>query len=133
MIAQHLPGCTGLAAGDVGRGAPAMASTASCTLEGHIVIVDSFASPAEIDGLAELSKGHEMYYASGTTGWLAFLADQGATPATTTLQEQLTNDAGALLKDSIKGDRFPAAPIAAQKTLTTLIAKQLGGAVGHVS
>lgn len=132
-IAGHLRGCTGPTAGNVKGGGPDLVSTATCTLEGHVVVIDSFMSAAALDDMPELSKGTEIYYASGRSGWLAFLADQGATADTTTLQEQLTGQAGTVFMEATNGDPFPPAPLVAQKALATSIAGQLGGTVGHVS
>ena len=130
-IAQHITGCGGVASGSTGEGGPSMASTATCTLSGHLVILDSWASASDAavsPGLA----GSELYYATGA-GWTAFLADQGATAETTTLQMQLTNDAGGLFKQAVDQSALPPASVDAQKTLSAQIAHALGGQVAHVA
>jgi|SRR5664279_389562 len=47
LIASHIPGCTGVTAGSVGGDGGSMTSTASCTLDGHVVILDSWESSTE--------------------------------------------------------------------------------------
>jgi hypothetical protein len=131
LIAEHIPGCLGVQAGNVAGGAPDMSSTATCTLSGHLVIVDSYANATAAPDLGQLA-GSELFYASGPSGWLAYLADQGATADQTTLHLQLVNDGGALAGESVDGDPYPPASIDAQRTLTLRIAHALGGHQGHV-
>lgn len=127
-IAEHIPGCAGVASGDIGKGGPSMSSTATCTLSGHLVILDSWADSSG----ATLTPGlTATYYAHGT-GWTAFLADQGATADTTTLQMQLTGDAGGLVKQSLDASAPPHASLDAQRTLSARIARALGGQPAHV-
>lgn len=131
LIAGHIPGCTAVSSGNVGKGGPDLTSTASCTLSGHTLIIDSFMSNAGLANLRELLKGTETYYATGTTGWLVFLADQGATPDTTTLQMQLTNDAGGLTRQSLDHNTPTPSSLDAQQQLTTTVAHALNGTVVH--
>jgi hypothetical protein len=107
-----------------------MTSTATCTLDGHLVIVDAWAQ----EGSGKLSPGlatTATYYAYGPA-WTAILADPGATPEQTTLQEQLTNAAGSLLAESSSGDPYPAASLDAQQSVAGKVAAVLGGTVGHI-
>jgi len=130
IIATHITGCSGVLAGDIGNGGQAdMSSTATCTLDGHLVIVDSFTQGA--DDIASLTSS-EIYYAVGTSGsWVAFLADQGAAADETTLQMQLTNDASGLTQQALNGGGHPVASLDAQQQLAAIIAKDLGGTVSH--
>ncbi len=105
LIAGHIAGCSAVTSGNIGKGGPAMKSTATCTLDGHVVILDSFDSPSDAQISDELTQT-EMFYASGGS-WLAFVADQGATAETTTLQMQLTNDAGGLIEQASSNDAEP--------------------------
>jgi hypothetical protein len=128
-IAGHITGCTGVASGSIGTGGPAMSSTATCTLSAHLVIIDSWTSAAD----ATLTPGLTAAYYAHSAGWTAFLADQGATADDTTLQMQLTNDAGGLLKQGIDESALPRASLDAQRTLTAQIASALGGEVGQTT
>lgn len=83
-----------------------MLSAASCTLDRHLVIVDTWQTGQDVIS-PQLTPDTTVYYAHGT-GWTAFLAEQGTTAATSTLQMQLTNDAGGLLAQSTSGN--PPAP-----------------------
>ena len=59
IIASHITGCTNVAAGSVGGGATTgMSSTASCTLDGHTVIVDGWAAADDTPDMAALMKGN---------------------------------------------------------------------------
>ena len=107
-----------------------MTSTASCTLDGHLVIIDSFTSSSRFADMPALTKGTETYYAQGS-GWLAFLADRGQTADETTLQMQLTNDAGGLVSQALNSSAPPPSSLDAQKQIVQVIATALGGTVGH--
>lgn len=134
ITASHIPGCTGVQSEGVGQGGNgAPTSAASCTLDGHLVIVDSFAPGGGTIDAGLLSKGKQIYYASGIGGWLAFLGDPGETASTTTLQMQLTNDAGGLLHQATSGTAPTPAPLDAQQQISAIVAKDLRGAVEHVS
>lgn len=109
-----------------------MKSAATCTLGGHLVIIDSFGSPSDTDSVKALVDKTETYYAHGTGGWLAILADQGATAATTTLQMQLTNDAGGLTKQALDHSALAPASLDAQKTILAQVAADLHGQVIRV-
>lgn len=60
IIASHITGCTSVAAGSVGHGGTSgMSSTASCTLHGHTVIIDSWMSAdAMPDASTRSGAGH---------------------------------------------------------------------------
>ncbi len=130
IIASHITGCTGAQAGDVGKGTPDLSSTATCTLDGHLLIVDSFATPSGPGDVPALVGKVETYYAYGSTGWLTFLASP-AGPAKTQLQMQITNDAGGLLDQSLNG-----APtlvdVDAQRQAASAVVAALGGTLAHV-
>lgn len=107
-----------------------MSSTATCTLDGHLVIIDSW-SDAGMSQLADDGyKQSQTYYAYGPA-WTSFLADQGATADQTTLQEQLTNDAGTLLQESVGQDPYPVASVDAQQTIAQAVASALDGTLGQ--
>jgi hypothetical protein len=131
LVASHITGCANVAAGSIGAGdTTGMSSTASCTLDGHTVIIDSWKTADATPDFAALMKGQgHLTYASGT-GWTAVLADDGATPDQSTLQMQLTNDAGGLFKEGTDGDQYQAASADAQTTIMTQVAAALGGTVG---
>jgi hypothetical protein len=126
-IASHIPGCTGLAAGNSG-GAAGLASTATCTLGGHLVVLDSFSEPTGSNSISTMLAGNKAptIYADGGS-WVAFAADQGATADQTTLQLQIKNDAGALLRESLNGDPYPPTSPDAQKVIADTVVKALGG------
>ena len=130
LIASHIPGCTGVATGSVGNGGPAMTSTATCTLLGHLIILDSFTTATATATLPALLKDNKTptFFADGGS-WVAFTADQGATPEQTTLQMQLTNDAAGLLKQSIDHNQNPPTAPDAQQAIATAVVASLGGKV----
>lgn len=103
-----------------------MVSSATCTLDGHLVIIDTWtdSTGAVID--PGLTPSSTVYYAHGGT-WTAFLADQGATADTTTLQMQLTNDAAGLVAQG--GSAPTPVPLATQQTLMRQVAAVLHGTV----
>lgn len=126
--AAHIPGCTGVAAGSIGEhgAAGGMVATASCTLDGHTVIIDTWRDEASMPDIATLAKGDHATWAQGT-GWTAIIADDGATPQQTTLQMQLTNNASGLLDESTNGDQYP--PSAAAGAVLPKVADALSGVV----
>lgn len=133
ITASHITGCTGVQSESIGGGAQSgLKSAASCTLEGHLVIVDSSAPGSTIEaGL--VSKGTQLYYATGLGGWIAFLGEPGQTASTTTLQMQLTNNASGLLDRALNHDTVTPAPLDAQQQLAGTVAKDLAGTVEHVT
>jgi hypothetical protein len=124
-IAGHITGCDGVKAGDVGAGAPALVSTATCTLFGHVVNVNSWADATSGD-LGPLMKADakEAFYASGT-GWTVTLGDDP------TLQMQFENDASGLLANAMNNSKPASANLDAQKTMANAVAKSLDGDVKH--
>lgn len=129
LIAQHIVGCSGVLAGDIGGGAStALSSTATCTLDGHLVIVDSFNSEGA-GGISSLASPGTTYATGGS--WVAFLADQGQTAATTTLQMQITNDAGGLLQQETDGTTPTPASADAQHIILKRVADDLHGTLEH--
>ena len=89
LIAGHIPGCSDVAAGSIGKGGDSsLSSTATCTLLGHVVIVDSFSGIADTANVPALLKDAtaKTTFADGGS-WMAFTTDQGATADETTLQD----------------------------------------------
>lgn len=105
-----------------------MKSTASCTLAGHVVIIDSWAAGTDPRLYHSLVKVRTGY--SYGDNWTEILADPGRTPAKAVLQMQLTNDAGGLLQAAY--DRPRPASLDAQKTLSRVVARALGGTAAVV-
>lgn len=130
LIAEHIAGCTGVHAGDAGGGSKTgLRSTATCTLDGHLLIVDSFATTPEAD--ISIVAGTTTTYAHGDA-WDVFLADQGQTADTTTLQMQITNDAAGLLEQSTGQTDTPVpADADAQQTILTKVVADLQGQLLH--
>jgi hypothetical protein len=129
LIAAHITGCSAVHAGDVGKGGPDLSSTATCTIDGHVLIIDSFATASGPNDVPQLVGKVQTYYAYGTTGWLAFLASADGA-AHTQLQMQITNDAAGLLDQSLNGEPAPT-DLDAQRQVATTVATALGGALGH--
>lgn len=130
-IESHIPGCTGITSGSIEGGAKSgMVSTASCTLAGHVLILDTWSDAASSDiGATAASSKTTTCYAEGT-GWSAFLADDGVPPAQSVLQMQLTNDASGLLAES--QNPHPPTNASAQTQACRVVAKALGGTVRTV-
>jgi hypothetical protein len=99
MIAKRIRGCADVKAGDVGQGAPALASTATCTIDGHTVNVNFWSSLEQASLDAVFQQAHRgAYYAQGEA-WTVTLGDDPI------LQYQLTNQADKLLRESFSGNR----------------------------
>jgi hypothetical protein len=130
IIASHIGGCSDMTAVSIGSSSVKsdLASTASCKLAGHTVILDSWATASDVPSRDEFHHLGDsgFYYATGS-GWTAILADDGAQPEETTLQMQLTGDATGLLNEARDGDKYPMASIDAQKNLLRQVAAALGG------
>ncbi len=122
-IATHIKGCSGIRAGSVGAGGRALSSTASCTLAGHVVVIDSWTVASAAVLSAELVDA-PTWYAHGSA-WCAFLADPGQSAAKSVLQMQLTNDAAGLLDEAYHPVRPASQP--AQKSAAAVVAKDLSG------
>jgi hypothetical protein len=79
IIAGHVPGCTGVTAGDIGGGAASgMVATASCTMLGHKVILETWKNPVSEPGedLMFASGGDATAYADGL-GWTQLPGENG--------------------------------------------------------
>lgn len=132
IIASHIAGCAGPTTIDIGAGTKTgLSSAATCTLDGHVVIIDSFTTSGGPDDVPTLAKGTETYYAFGPGGWLAILADQGVTADKTILQMQITTDAAGLVRASLNGSPTPAS-LNAQRTILGMVVASIGGQLGHV-
>lgn len=121
-IAKLITGCDDVHAVSVSG---PMLSSATCTLDGHSVAINSWSSQADVDSVQALVKAssEEMYWAAGKT-WTVTPNDDP------TLQRQLTNDAGALMSNA---NQVPAQPdLDGQRTTANDVVKALGGDVVHV-
>jgi hypothetical protein len=98
---------------------------------GHLVIFDSYSDSGTAAASKTLAHARGVYYAYGASGWIAFLADQGSTADQTTLQMQLTNDAGGLLGQATHGGAPPAASVDAQQMIMHQVASALTGNVAN--
>lgn len=126
-LAARIPGCEDVKAGDIGNGAATgLASTASCTLAGRTIDIDSWATSDAQVSLMPLLKADksELYYANGM-GWTAFVRRDGQ------LQMQLTNDAAGLTAAAMNSSG-PAADLPGEQEAATAIATGLGGTVEHI-
>jgi hypothetical protein len=127
-IAALVPGCSAVQAGDVGKGGPGMASTASCVIGGRTVDFYSWRDTQASAGVADVVRANkdEVYYATGT-GWTAHVRRD------MTFQWQLTNDASNLLKYAFEHHATPAADLPGERSTSEQIAAVLGGSVEHNS
>ena len=124
-IASSIEGCSGVAAGNVGGGGPGLVSTATCTLDGRLIYVNSWMDQPHGDLTQILtSDGAEMYYAKGE-GWTV---TAGSVPM---LQLQVTGDQDALLKLSLDAAPGPDPDLPGQKASAESVTKSLGGEVVH--
>lgn len=126
-IAGQVKGCADIKAGDVGKGGPGMASTATCMLKGRTVTINSWGTASARDGVKDvlLANKQETYYASGE-GWTVTPTDDP------NLQFQMTNDAAALMADSY-ADKPPILPdIPGQKASADAVVASLEGTVVHI-
>ena len=124
-IASSIEGCSGVAAGNVGGGGPGLASTATCTLDGRLLYVNSWMDQPHGD-LTQILKsdGVEMYYAKGE-GWTV---TAGSFPM---LQLHVTGDQDALLKLSLDPTPGPDPDLPGQKASAESVASSLDGEVVH--
>ncbi|WP_206751195.1 MULTISPECIES: hypothetical protein [unclassified Cryobacterium] len=124
-IASSIEGCSGVAAGDVGGGGPGLVSTATCTLDGRLIYVNSWMDQPHGDLTMLLkSDGAEMYYAKGE-GWTV---TAGSVPI---LQLQLTSNQDELLKLSLDATPGPDPDLPGQKASAESVTRSLGGDVVH--
>jgi hypothetical protein len=133
-IASHISGCRGVRAGSVGDGRrTGMTSTASCSLAGHVVIIDSY-KPGIDATVDDAVVRHKVYYALGGETWTAILADPGFPPSRTILQMQLTNDTRDLTRMEIGSIPVPhPATLDAQRRVLSDVAAALGGLLKSAS
>lgn len=125
-IAALVPDCSSIKAGDVGKGGPDMASTASCVLGGRTVDFYSWqASASGPKGVITANKD-EVYYAAGT-GWTAHIRRD------MTMFWQLTNDAGNLIRYAYTRPSSPAPDLPGEKLTSENIATALNGTVIHAN
>jgi len=125
LIAKRIKGCEDVAAGDVARGGPLMVSTATCTIDGHNVNINSWENK-DATNLDEVlaNDAHETFYARGD-GWTVTLGDDPM------LQYQLTNQADKLFQGALNGHTsWPTDPSAEQAVAKVAVAS-LGGTVHH--
>jgi len=126
-IAAQVKGCADVKAGDVGKGGPDMASTATCMLNGRTVTINSWATADARDGVNGVLQANkvEAYYAKGE-GWTVTATDDPD------LQLQLTNDAAALIANAL-AHKTPAPPdILGQKASADAVVASLDGTVVHI-
>ena len=126
-IASQVKGCADVKAGEVGKGGPDMGSTATCTLNGRTVTVNSWVTAEARDGVNGVvqSSKREAYYAQGE-GWTVTATDDPG------LQLQLTNDAAALLANSLAEKTVPPSDVPGQKSSAEAVVASLDGEVVHV-
>jgi hypothetical protein len=127
-IAALIKGCTGIVAGDVGDGVKSgLASTASCTLNGRMIDINSWSENDNGESATAVIKADkiEAYFAAGN-GWVI------ATRDFPDLQLQFTNNAGTLLQHAFDGKTPPAADLPGEKATAQLVVKAIGGEVIHV-
>lgn len=125
-IAALVPACSGIQAGDIGKGGPDMASTASCVLGGRTVDFYGWSSAQAAAGVVDVLRANkdEVYYAAGT-GWTAHVRRD------MNFQWQLTNNATSLIRYAAEKHPKPAADLPGEKATSQQIAEALGGNVEH--
>jgi len=126
-IASQVKGCVDIKAGDIGAGAPAMASTATCMLNGRTVTFNSWTTAHARDGVNGVleANAQEAYYAQGE-GWTVTATDNPE------LQLQLTNDAGALLANALAEKSLPPPDLPGQKLSAEAVVASVDGTVVHI-
>ena len=126
-IASQVKGCSDIKAGDVGKGGPGMASTATCMLNGRTVTINSWTTADARDGVNAVLKANkaEAYFAQGE-GWTVTATDDPG------LQLQLANDAAALIANSFAGKATPAPDLPGQKASAEAAVAALDGTVVHI-
>jgi len=126
-IAAQVKGCADVKAGDVGKGGPAMASTATCMLNGRTVTINSWITADARDGVNGVLQANkvEAYYAQGE-GWTVTATDDPD------LQLQMTNDAAALLANQFAGKTPPPPDLPGQKASAEAVVTALDGTVVHI-
>lgn len=117
-VASRIDGCANVKAGDIANGGPALASIASCTLDGRTVVVYSWSDSKGLNSVTSVLEANraETYYALGN-GWTTFVQPDE------TLKWQLTNQADKLLGSTPNA----AVDLPGQKAASEKIAESLGG------
>lgn len=81
LVAEHITGCTGVAAGGIGNGAAGgLVGKATCSLFGHQVVLYTWASAADQVTADQITGSTFAYYATGK-GWDAAPGDSAAPDA----------------------------------------------------
>jgi hypothetical protein len=124
-VAALVPGCSAVQAGDVGKGGPGMASTASCVIGGRTVDFYSWSSASVGPESVIAANKAEVYYAAGT-GWTAHVRRD------MTFHWQLTNDAVNLTRNASENHPTPTADLVGEESTSEQIAEALGGSVEHI-
>ncbi|MBO1739655.1 hypothetical protein [Leifsonia sp. TF02-11] len=125
LIAKRIKGCSDVQSADIAKGGPALASTATCTIDGHTVNINSWASSDDANLDTVLAQdARDVYYARGDA-WTVTLGDDP------TLQYQLTNQADKLLADAFGGPNASPADASAEQHVAKVAVASLGGQVHH--
>lgn len=126
-IASQVKGCSDIKAGDVGKGGPDMASTATCMLNGRTVTINSWTTADARDSVGRVLQASkvEAYFAQGE-GWTVTATDDPD------LQLQMTNDAAALLANGFAGKTAPPPDLPGQKASAEAVVAALDGTVVHI-
>lgn len=125
-VAALIPGCTDIKSGDIAKGGPDLASTASCVLAGRTIDLNSWRDSKAIDSMKRVIEANkvEVIYASGN-GWTAHIRRD------MTFQYQITNQAGKLLELGMSGQTAPAPDLKGEMEVSKKIADTLSGKVEH--
>lgn len=126
-IATQITDCKEVKTLDVADGPKSgLSSLATCTLDGRLLTVYSWADESHAAGVPEMLavNNQEAWYASGT-GWTAIVQYDD------TLMYQLTNQADKLLAAAWGGKSAPPADIPGQKSAADKAVTSLGGKAAH--
>lgn len=125
-VAALIPGCADIKPGDIAKGGPDLASTASCVLDGRTIDFNSWRDSKAIDSMRNVIEANkdEVYYASGT-GWTAHVRRDMS------FQYQITNQAGKLLELGLSDQTRPAPDLKGEQEASQKIADALNGVVEH--
>lgn len=123
-IGSQIIGCTNVVAGDVGKGGPSMASTATCMLSGRMVTINSWTTVEAIDDVKAVLQASKKaaYFAQGE-GWTVTATDDPD------LQRQMTNDAAALLASALAGKTAAPPDLPGQRTSAEAVVASLDGTI----
>jgi hypothetical protein len=125
-IAALIRDCTDVKAGDVAKGGPDLASTASCVLGGRTIDINSWRDIHAIDSMRGVIKANkeEVYYATGN-GWSAHVRRDMS------FQYQITNQADKLLAMAFAKATPPAPDLRGEQEASKAISDTFGGLVEH--